>query len=108
MLGPSEPRVVRTKNQKGTTKIDLIPGHVERRRVRCGKANCRCARGQFHAAHYHVWKSGGVRYQRFVRRADVPAMLAACDEYRRLQAQLRAGRAEFKRTLAAFRALFGG
>lgn len=99
---------MKTKNQKGTTKIELVPGHVERRRVRCGKPNCRCARGQFHAAHYHVWKSDGVRHQRFVRRADVPAMLAACDEHRQLQAQLRAGRAQYRRMLARLREMFGG
>ena len=82
-----------------------MPGHVERRRVRCGKANCRCARGQFHAAHYHVWKSGGVRFQRYVRREDVPGVRRACEEYRETQKAIRAGRGQYRGTLRRLREL---
>jgi hypothetical protein len=78
-------------------------GHVQRRRVRCGKPNCRCARGQFHVAHYHVWKSDGVRYQRYIRRADVDAMRQACAEHRTLQAELLAGRESYKDMLRRVR-----
>ena len=96
-------RDVKTKNQKRTTKIEPQAGHVERRWVRCGKPNCRCARGEYHVAHYHVVKSDGVRYQRYIRRADVPAWRQACAEYRALQAELRAGRESYKAMLRRFR-----
>ena len=94
---------MKTKNQKRATKIEPQAGHVQRRRVRCGKPNCRCAGGQFHAAHYHVVKAGGVRYQRYIRRADVPAQSQACAEYRALQAELRAGRENYRNMLRRLR-----
>jgi hypothetical protein len=78
-------------------------GHVQRRRVRCGKPNCRCARGEYHVAHYHVVKSDGVRCQRYIRQADVGAMRRACAEYRALQSELRAGRESYKAMLRRFR-----
>jgi hypothetical protein len=58
-----------------------------------------------HVAHYHVWKYGGVRYQRYVRRVDVPNMRRACDEYRSLQAQLREGRESYRKMLRRLREL---
>src|ERR1041384_2494880 len=97
----------KTKNQKATIKIDeLEPGHVAQVRVRCGKPNCRCARGQRHVAHYHVWRSGGVRYRRYVRKADVLKVQQACTAHRELQAELRAGRTQYRRMLTNMRELF--
>lgn len=88
-----------TKKSKRATKIEPQAGHVQRRRVRCGKPNCRCARGEFHVAYYHIVKSDGVRYQRYIRRADVGAIRQACAEYRALQAELRAGRENYRNML---------
>lgn len=82
-----------------------MPGHVQRRMVRCGRPNCRCARGQKHPAFYHIWDAGGRRFQVYVRRADVKRVRAACDRYRALQATLREGRAGYRRSLAAGRDL---
>lgn len=82
-----------------------MPGHVQRRGVRCGRMNCRCARGQKHAAFYHVWDADGQRYQKYVRRADVERVRAACARYRALQATLREGRAEYRQMLARSRDL---
>lgn len=98
--GGADPR---TKKSKRATKIEPGPGHVQRRGVRCGKPNCRCARGELHAAYYHVWKCDGVRYQRYIRRADVPAQRRACGEYRALQSELRAGRANYRNMLRRLR-----
>lgn len=97
----------RTKKQKAATKTtDLLSGHVQRRGVCCGKPNCKCTRGHLHIAHYHVWRCGGVRYQQFIRRADVPAVQSACDEHRALQAELRQGRAAYRDTIRRARQLF--
>lgn len=84
----------------------LQSGHIQRRRVRCGKPNCRCVRGEPHTAFYHVWHADGQRYQKYVRRTQINDARAACEAHRELQATLRAGRAEYKRTLAYARALF--
>jgi hypothetical protein len=94
------------KNKRQNSAIKMLPGFVATVRVRCGKTNCRCARGDRHVAHYHVTYCDGVRSRKYVRRDDVLAMLAACEAHRDLQAQLRAGRAEYKQTLARSRELF--
>ena len=103
-------RVSKTKNVNPATKMDanssrLMCGFIQQRRVRCGKANCKCAHGETHTAFYHVWYADGERYQKYVRRADVDELLAACLNYRNLQIQIRAGRAERKQLFARVRAL---
>lgn len=104
MLGGRKTRAdVKTKKSKSATK--MLPGHVERRRVRCGKLNCKCARGAYHVAHYHVWHSGGIRFRRYIPARIVEDVRRGCDEYRALQAQLRVGRAEYRNTLRRSRDL---
>jgi hypothetical protein len=85
---------------------DLLNGHIQKRRVKCGKSNCKCVRGEKHIAFYHVWDTDGRRYQKYIRRSEVEKIRAACKNYRELQAQIRAGRAEHKRLLARARMLF--
>jgi hypothetical protein len=86
----------------------MLPGFIATVRIRCGKSNCHCAQGERHVAHYHVTYLAGVRVRKYVRRDGVEAMRAACEAHRVLQAQLRAGRAEYKRTLAKMRELIRG
>jgi hypothetical protein len=83
----------------------MLPGHVERRRVRCGKLNCKCARGERHTAHYRVWYDGGVRFRQYIPVRIVEDVRRACDEHRVLQARLRAGRADYRKTLRSAREL---
>ena len=96
---------MRTKKSKRATKIEPTPGHFQRRGVRCGKANCKCARGELHTAYYHVWKCDGVRCQRYVRRADVGSVRRACDAYRETQREMRAGREQYRGMLRRLREL---
>ena len=50
---------------------------------RCGKPNCRCARGLEHGPYAVLrWREGGKQYKRHVRDKDVPAVLAAIAERR--------------------------
>ena len=93
------------KNRSQNPAIKILPGFVATVRIRCGKPNCHCARGQRHVAHYHVTYFGGVRSRKYVRRDQLPEVLAACEVHRKLQAQLRAGRAEYKELLAQTRKL---
>ena len=98
-------RALKTKSANPATKMnDLLNGHIQKRRVRCGKPNCKCAGGDLHTAFYQVWHSDGRRYQQYVRKSQVETVRRKCDEYRQLQIDLRAGRAEFKRMLAHARA----
>jgi hypothetical protein len=93
------------KNKSEDPAIKMLPGFVAIVRIRCGKSNCRCSRGDRHVAHYHVSYHSGVRSRKYVRRAQLAEVLAACEAHRVLQAQLRAGRAEYKQLLAQTRNL---
>jgi len=83
----------------------MLAGYIASVRVRCGKSNCRCTRGTRHVAYYHVSYSDGLRSRKYVRRDQLAEVLAACEAHRVLQAQLRAGRAEYKQLLAETRKL---
>ena len=50
-------------------------GSLQTQRVRCGKANCRCARGESHEGYYYFFsRVGGRQFKVYVRRAGVPAV----------------------------------
>jgi hypothetical protein len=87
--------------------IKMLPGFITGVRVRCGKSNCQCSRGARHLAYYHVMYRSGVRVRKYVRHGQVPHMRAACKAHKDLQDQLRAGRAEYRRTLSRMRELLG-
>src|SRR5437763_15307306 len=63
-------------------EVEPLPGSVCLQRVRCGKPNCRCARGGRHAAYYRFWREGGRLRKAYVRRADVESTRAACEAWR--------------------------
>ncbi len=53
--------------------------HVEFRR--CGKSNCRCARGYLHGPYYvRRWREGRRQRKALVKAENVPAVLAAIAE----------------------------
>lgn len=109
MLGKKgRARMRKTKTVKTATKtsIDSLPGHVQKRRVYCGKSNCRCVfDNERHAAFYHVFVENGRRVQRYVRRKDVETIRAACLKNRKFQDELRRGRKEYLQTLNQMRGL---
>lgn len=93
------------KIENVNSAIKMLPGFVATVRVRCGKPNCRCTRGDRHVAHYHVTYNAGLRFRKYVRRDQLRDVQDACRAHRDLQAQLRAGRAEYKDLLAQTRKL---
>ena len=99
----------KTKNQSLASKIfpEFMPGQVERRMVRCGKANCRCARGQLHGPYfYHRTWSGETHQRRYIKLAAMPEAAQACQNYRQMQIDLREGRERYKQMMAYLRDLF--
>ena len=70
-------------------------GSIHRQWVRCGKPQCRCGRGERHAAQYLFWREGGRLRKRYIPAADAPAVRAACaarrQRERRAREALRAG-----------------
>ena len=103
MLTNTTSKDAKIKNENSAIK--MLPGFIATVRIRCGRPNCHCARGDRHVAHYHVTYYSGVRTRKYVRRDQVADVRAACKAYRELQSQLRAGRAEYRRTLARMREL---
>ena len=97
------------RNKKSELAPKMLPGQVMARMVRCGKRGCKCARGRLHGPYfYHRTFADGRHSKAYIRRADVAQVRAACDAYRALQRELRAGRAQYARTLAQMRTLLRG
>lgn len=106
--GPSGGSGTKKSNPAPKKSPEMLPGHVESRMVRCGKKGCKCTRGELHGPYFYHRTWGGERHQRrYVRLAHVAEARAACEEYRALQAEIRAGRAAFKLLMARARELFG-
>ena len=83
-------------------------GSLHAQRVRCGKANCKCARGQLHEGYYYFfWSNSSGAFKRYVRRADVPAVRAVIERRRQSEAafrsELRQAQAELWRLLKSLR-----
>jgi hypothetical protein len=49
----------------------------------CGKAGCKCGRGELHGPYWSLrWREGRVHRRRYVRAADVPAVRAMIETRR--------------------------
>ena len=74
----------RIKLEETTTKIDPLRGWLEARYKRCGKANCKCAKGELHGPYYlRRWERRGKRLSKYVKKGELSATLAACLAYKR-------------------------
>ena len=71
----------------------LLPGSLHARWGRCGTTGCRCAKGELHGPYYRrFWREGGRTRSAYIRRADVPGVLAACVRYKAARMSRRAMR----------------
>jgi hypothetical protein len=79
---------MRTKQPKPLPKT--APGAICAQMVRCGKKNCKCARGELHGPYfYHFERVDGVLVKRYVKAKEVAEMRAACEARRRQDKQQR-------------------
>jgi len=87
----------------------VLNGAVCASKVRCGKPNCKCARGILHGPYYHryQWHDGRV-IKEYIRRRDVEAVRAACNRYRALQKELIEGRTHYALLMSTLRKNLGG
>jgi hypothetical protein len=78
------------KSKEKPTKIELLRGHIEVRYVKCGRANCKCAKGELHGP-YHLlrWKSAGRKITRYVKKGEEQAVFATVSAYRRKKVEQR-------------------
>ena len=72
-----------SKQRKAVPK--MLAGAVIPQYVRCGKATCRCARGELHGPYlYRKWREGSRQRKAYVKPQDVAAVQAACRAEREL------------------------
>ncbi len=87
----------------------VLPGTLNVISNRCGKPNCRCARGALHGPYlYRRWREGGRQRCRYVRAEDAGAVREALAAWRRLHPPARSLRdelAELRRLLRHLDAL---
>lgn len=64
---------MKTKNAKVLPKTEgeIQNGGLYLQRVRCGKSNCKCGRGETHAAYYFFTRRGGKLIKTYVRKSEV-------------------------------------
>jgi hypothetical protein len=99
MLGPKKipPPCVMKKSADSLPKILALAGRsgsLHRQRVKCGKVNCKCARGELHEAHYFYYWTYTRTLKFYVRRADVMTVKGAIAARRGRQSALRSEMAQ--------------
>jgi hypothetical protein len=72
--------------------------------VRCGRPNCRCARGSLHGPYfYRFWREGGRLRKEYVPRPDVERVRAQCQARRQARQELAAWREVWRQMAAEVR-----
>ena len=82
---PATERKRRARMAKLIHQKRLLRGTLSVRRRRCGKPNCRCARGEPHVSLYVVQSHGGKPRQLFVPKTWEERIRAAVADYQQLQ-----------------------
>ena len=91
------------KSQEMGTKIEAIRGDVNARFVRCGKANCKCAKGDLHGPYYvYRVRTYGKRHSKYIRKRDVLGVKLAVEQGR---AERKRQRRELQEAIKALRSL---
>ena len=66
-------------------KIGPLQGSLHSELKACGKAGCRCTRGELHGPYWSLrWREDGRLRRRYVKPADAERVRAALAEWRRL------------------------
>jgi hypothetical protein len=74
----------RKKSADPLPKIEPLQGAVCAQMVRCGKAGCKCERGEMHGPfHYLFWREGGKLRKVYIRKEDVERVSDLCRAKRR-------------------------
>lgn len=65
-------------------------GSLQTQRVRCGKTNCKCARGELHEGYHYLYLPPSAGLSKvYVRRKDVPVVRAVIEGRKRRAAAFR-------------------
>ena len=78
------------KNKNKNLLPKMIPGSVHQQFVKCGKSQCKCAKGELHGPYfYHFLRINGKRKKRYIPPTLVKEMQADCKLFREDQRQFR-------------------
>jgi hypothetical protein len=74
-------------------KMPPLPGVLRAEWIRCGKAGCRCARGQRHGPYlYRRWRQDGRQRRKYVKTSEAAEVAEALAAWRRLHPPARSMR----------------
>jgi hypothetical protein len=66
-----------TKNGESTSKIEPLEGYLEAQKVRCGKPNCKCSKGELHGPYYiRRWERRGKKCSKYVKKSELSTVIA--------------------------------
>jgi hypothetical protein len=83
----------RKSSDEVSPKIAVVTGCIEVKRVRCGRRNCRCARGDLHGPyHYLRVQVAAKRFRRYVKNDDLSLTKAALLDQKVKRRQVREDR----------------
>lgn len=72
------------KPENSLPKIEPLRGAVCKQMKRCGKPNCKCAKGELHGPYYYrFYYRGGRQRKKYVKKDELSATFAACLAYKR-------------------------
>ena len=84
--------------QDAPPPIPPLKGVVCSQFVRCGKAECRCQRGEPHGPYYYrVWREGDRVQKVYVKASELESVRAACEAHKVITERLEALRRERER-----------
>jgi hypothetical protein len=73
------------------TTSEILNGGIYNQPRKCGKQNCKCARGEYHSAYYFFTRYGGTLYKTYIKKSELEAFSriaqrASLERYARRQA----------------------
>jgi hypothetical protein len=81
-----------------------LPGVVCRQWVRCGRPNCRCARGGLHGPfYYRFWRVAGRLRKAYVRRTDLDRVRSQCLARQQFQRDITTSWEEWRQLVSLIR-----
>ncbi len=88
------------KSVEISPKIQPVRGSLMAQYKRCGRVNCRCAKGFKHGPFfYHVWYVQGIRYKSYVKKADFDRIQAGIEAFRAQRREQQQADAELRTML---------
>lgn len=85
-----------TKKDESTSKIEPLEGYLEAQMVRCGKPNCKCAKGELHGPYYiRRWERQGKKCSKYVKKGELSSVILSISARKQQRAELK----EFVRSI---------